>query len=42
MKASVQYNNFVGSAAADVADWYNKLLQFFLLNTYESYYGEKY
>ena len=42
MKASVQYNDIDGSVAADVANWYNNPLQFFLLNTYESYYGEKY
>ncbi len=42
MKASVQYNDIDGSVAEDVANWYNNPLQFFLLNTYESYYGEKY
>lgn len=42
MKASVQYNDIVGSAAADVADWYNNSLQFFLQKTYESYDGDRY
>jgi len=42
MKASVQYNDVVGSAAADVADWYNNSLQYYLKETYESYDEERY
>lgn len=42
MKASVQYNDIIGSAAADVADWYNNSLQSFLEKTFESYDCERY
>lgn len=42
MKASVQYNDLIGSAAADVEDWYNNSLQYYLENTFKSYDGERY
>lgn len=42
MIASVQYNDIVGTAAADVSDFYYNSLQEFLVDTYTSFDGERY
>ena len=42
MKASVQYNDFVGSAAADVSDFYHSSLQNYLIKSYEQYDGDRF
>lgn len=42
MKASVQYNDLVGTAAADVSDFHNDHLQFFLKNTFEGFDDARY
>lgn len=42
MKASVQYNDLVGSAAADVTDFQRNSLQNYLVETYEQYDGNRY
>lgn len=42
MIACVQYNDVVGSAAADVADRYFNSLQKFLIDSYSSYDGERF
>ena len=42
MIASVQYNDLRGTAAADVADFYNNSLQDYLLKTYKQYDSERY
>jgi len=42
MKASVQYNDFRGTAAADISDFYMNSLQKYLEDTYQSYDGERY
>lgn len=42
MKASVQYNDLVGSAAADVSDTYHSSLQNYLVQSYEQYDRERY
>lgn len=42
MIASVQYNDIVGTAAADVADQYFNSLQKFLMDTFPSFDGERY
>lgn len=40
MKAKVQYDDVLGSAAADVSDSYNNSLQDYLCMTYKSYNGD--
>lgn len=42
MKASVQYNDIVGTVAADVADRYANSLQEFLEKTYKAFDGNRY
>ena len=42
MKASVQYNDLVGTAAADVSDFHNNHLQFYLKNTFNGYDDTRY
>ena len=42
MIASVQYNDIVGTAAADIADMYFNSLQKFLIDSYSSYDGERF
>ena len=42
MKASVQYNDLVGTAAADISDFYNNSLQTYLKELYPHYDGERY
>lgn len=42
MIASVQYNDLVGTAAADVADWYFNSLQKYLVDSFASYDGERF
>ena len=42
MKASVQYNDLVGTAAADVTDFYNSLLQNYLEKEFLSYDSKRY
>lgn len=42
MKASVQYNDVIGTVAADVADWYSNSLQKFLETTFKSYDGNRF
>lgn len=42
MIASVQYNDLIGSSAADVADWYFNSLQKYLVDTYSSYDGDRF
>ena len=42
MKASVQYNDFIGTAAADISDFYQTSLQNYLVNSYEQYDGDRY
>ena len=42
MIASVQYNDVIGTAAADIADRFYNSLQKFLMDSYSSYDGERY
>lgn len=42
MKASVQYNDLLGSSAADVSDYYQSSLQNYLVKTYAQYDGDRY
>ena len=42
MKASVQYNDMTGTAAADVSDFFGNSLQSYLKTTYDSYDSERY
>lgn len=42
MIASVQYNDVIGTAAADIADRYFNSLQKFLMDSYSSYDGNRY
>lgn len=42
MKASVQYDDLVGTSAADVSDVYKASLQNYLVGSYESYDGDRY
>ena len=42
MKASVQYNDLKGTAAADISDFYQTSLQKYLVDSYEQYDGERY
>lgn len=42
MKASVQYNDIIGTAAADIADHYFNSLQKYLEDTYPSFDGDRY
>ena len=42
MKAKVQYNDLVGTAAADVSDFYLNSLQTYLTDSYKGYDGERY
>lgn len=42
MKASVQYNDIIGTAAADISDFYQSSLQNYLVNSYEQYDGDRY
>lgn len=42
MKASVQYNDLVGSAAVDVSDFWQSSLQNYLVKSYEQYDGDRY
>lgn len=42
MIASVQYNDLIGTAAADIADGYMNSLQKYLMDTYEKYNSERY
>lgn len=41
MKASVQYNDIIGTVTADVSDWYSSSLQAFLEKTYEAFDGNR-
>lgn len=42
MIASVQYNDLIGTAAADVADGYMNSLQQYLSDTYQQFNSERY
>lgn len=42
MKASVQYNDLKGTAAADISDFHKSSLQNYLINSYEQYDGDRY
>lgn len=42
MKASVQYNDLKGTAAADISDFYQNSLQNYLVKSYEQYDGDRY
>lgn len=42
MKASVQYNDLLGTAAADVSDFENNSLQSYLSRRFKSFNGERY
>ncbi len=42
MKASVQYNDLIGSAAADVSDFHHNNLQYFMKNTFKEYEDTRY
>lgn len=42
MRASVQYNDLKGTAAADVSDHLSNSLQNFLVDTYKSFDGDRY
>lgn len=42
MKASVQYNDLIGTCAADVSDFYSNHLQTYLTSKFTNYDGEKY
>ena len=42
MEASVQYNDLVGTSAADVSDVYMSSLQNYLVGNYDSYDGDRY
>lgn len=42
MKASVQYNDLLGSSAADLSDYYQSSLQNYLVETYSQYDESRY
>lgn len=42
MKASVQYNDLVGTSAADVSDFHQTSLQNYLVKSYDQYDGDRY
>ena len=42
MKASVQYNDLIGTSAADVSDFYGNSLQIYLKATFPKYDSERY
>ena len=42
MKASVQYDDLKGTAAADVSDFHQSSLQNYLVDSYEQYDGDRY
>lgn len=42
MKAEVQYNDLVGTAAADISDYYRNSLQVYLKATFPEYDDERY
>ena len=42
MKAKVQYNDIVGTAAADISDFVNNDMQAYLVQTYPSYDANRY
>lgn len=42
MKASVQYDDLKGTAAADVSDFHQSSLQNYLVGSYEQYDGDRY
>ena len=42
MKATVQYNDLVGTAAADVSDFYNNSLQDYLQRRFPQYDAERF
>lgn len=42
MKASVQYNDLLGTSAADVSDFYQSSLQNYLVQTYDQYDRQRY
>ena len=42
MKATVQYNDLVGTAAADVSDFYNNSLQDYLQRRFPKYDSERF
>ncbi len=42
MKAEVQYNDLVGTAAADISDYYRNSLQVYLKATFPEYNDERY
>ena len=42
MKASVQYNDIIGTVAADVSDWYSNSLQCFLKKSFAAYDADRY
>jgi hypothetical protein len=42
MKASVQYNDIVGTAAADVSDFFNNNLQSYLKSMFKDFDGDRY
>lgn len=42
MKASVQYNDLKGTAAADVSDFYHSSLQKYLVESYATFDGNRY
>ena len=42
MKASVQYNDIVGTAAADVSDFFNNNLQFYLKSLFKNFDSDRY
>ncbi len=42
MKAYVQYNDVIGTVAADVADWYSNSLQAFLEKAFKFYDGNRF
>ena len=42
MKASVQYNDIVGTAAADVSDFFENNLQFYLKSLFKNFDSDRY
>lgn len=42
MEASAQYNDLLGTVAADVSDFYQTSLQNYLVRSYEKYDGDRY
>lgn len=42
MKASVQYNDIIGTVAADVSDWYSNSLQVFLERSFKCFDGDRF